>query len=492
MRSFRSSSTPSAASGPHRGDSDDLPTPPCPPERELVFAGIARQAERVAAGDISPRELVEACLARIERLDPELNAFRVVLAEHALAEADQAAERLTRGETSPLLGVPIAVKDDVDVAGETTRLGTRASTDVAVTDSDVVRRLRAAGAIIIGKTHLPELLMWPVTESAHSGPTRNPWAPTRTPGGSSGGSAVAVAAGMVGAAVGSDGGGSIRIPAACCGIFGIKPQRDRISLAPKREHWYGLSTYGPLTRHVRDAALFLDVTAPQARGDAFSAAAKQKPEKLRIAVSTRFPPGIGALVPHLHSEMRHAVEEVARTLRSLGHDIVSRDPAYGTIAADEVVRYLAGIREDASRLTHPELLEPRSRTMLRAGAAVRPKLLERSRSRELNHIERLAPLFAECHILLTPALACPPIEITATNGRGAFRTVIKSAPLAVYTTPWNVTGQPAAVVPAGLTADGLPLSVQLVGRPHDEMTLLSLAAQLEAELEWPQLTPPAA
>lgn len=463
--------------------------PESPDGSDPALAGLVVQAELIATGQLSPRELVESCLARIERLDPALNAFRVVLAEQALIEADRAAERRARGEVAPLLGVPIAVKDDVDLAGEVTGMGTRAHGEPADTDAEVVRLLRAAGAIIIGKTRLPELLMWPFTESAHGGVTRNPWGLDLTSGGSSGGSAVAVAAGMVGAALGSDGGGSIRIPAACCGIFGLKPQRDRISLAPRTEHWYGLSAYGPLTRTVEDAALFLDVTAPQARPDAFRAAARRSPGRLRIGVSTRVPAGVSALLAGRHSDAWRAVEEVAHTLRALGHDLVARDPEYGTIALDEALRYLAGIREDARDLARPDLLEGRTRTLLRAGAMVGPRALARSRARERRHVARLAPLFAECDVLLTPALASPPIEVAATRGRGAWRSVLRSAPLAAYTTPWNVTGQPAAVLPAGIGADGVPLAVQLVGRPHDEATLLSLSAQLEAEMRWPRWWP---
>jgi amidase len=194
----------------------------------LAFAGIARQAELIRAGALSPVELVELYLARIERLDPALNAYRVVFAERALAEARQAEGRRGSGDERPLLGVPVAIKDDVDVAGELTARGSNAHGGPAERDAEVVRLLRGAGAIVIGKTNVPELEQWPFTESVTFGVTRNPWDPRRTPGGSSGGSAAAVAAGLAGAALGSDGAGSIRIPAACCGLFGLKPQRGRI------------------------------------------------------------------------------------------------------------------------------------------------------------------------------------------------------------------------------------------------------------------------
>ena len=230
---------------------------------ELAFAGVVRQAELIRGGEVSSRELVELCLARIERLDPELNAFRTVMAERALADAGQADGRRGAGDDRPLLGVPIAVKDTEDVAGETTGMGTAAHGGRAERDNDFVSRLRAAGAVIIGKTNLPELAIMGATEGPAFGVTRNPWNTDRTPGGSSGGSGAAVAAGLCAAATASDGAGSIRIPASCCGIVGLKPQRDRISLAPLDEHWYGMSVVGFQTRTVADTALLLDSTAQQ-------------------------------------------------------------------------------------------------------------------------------------------------------------------------------------------------------------------------------------
>src|SRR5947207_1348310 len=228
---------------------------------ELAYAGIARQAELIAAGELSARELLDVYLARIERFDPLLNAFRVVFAERARLEADQADARRRAGETRPLLGVPVAIKDDIDVAGEVTAWGTNAHGPPAQADAEVVRRLREAGAVIIGKTNVPELTIWPFTESATFGVTRNPWNRQRAPGGSSGGSAAAVAAGLVGAALGSDGAGSIRIPSAWCGLFGLKPQRGRVSVAPRSRAWHGLSVNGVITRVVADTALFHDVAS---------------------------------------------------------------------------------------------------------------------------------------------------------------------------------------------------------------------------------------
>ncbi|HEX7293623.1 MAG TPA: amidase family protein, partial [Solirubrobacterales bacterium] len=227
-------------------------------DEDVAFAGAAKQAEMVRAGEISPTELVRLSLDRIARLDPELNSFRKVFAEKALLEAEQAEARLKAGDERPLLGVPIAIKDEVDIAGEVNTHGTDAFTEPAKEDSEFVRRLREAGAIIVGVTLLPEMAICGFTESATYGVTRNPWDPQRTPGGSSGGSGAAVAAGLVPIASAGDGAGSIRIPAASCGLFGLKPTRGRVSLAPELEGWRGLAVLGSLSRTVLDAALWLD------------------------------------------------------------------------------------------------------------------------------------------------------------------------------------------------------------------------------------------
>ena len=237
---------------------------------DLAFTPIAEQARLIRAGELSPRELVETYLQRIEQLDPQLNAWRTVYAERALAEADQAAARLKAGEGSgerPLLGVPVAIKDSTDVGGDVTTHGTGANETPARADAEVVRRLRAAGAIPLGKTKLPELAWAGFTETLYWGATRNPWNPGHTPGGSSGGSASAVAAGMVGIAQASDGAGSIRIPAHSCRLFGLKPQRGRVSLQPLAEHWHGLSVTGCVSHTVLDSAIYLDAVMGAAPGD---------------------------------------------------------------------------------------------------------------------------------------------------------------------------------------------------------------------------------
>jgi amidase len=469
---------------------------------ELAFAGIARQAELIAAGEISSRELVELYLQRIERLDRsgigrQLNCFRVVLGERALLEADQADGRRRAGGERPLLGVPIAVKDDIDLAGEVTAFGTNAHGGPAEADAEVVRRLREAGAVIIGKTNVPELTMWPFTETATFGATRNPWDRQRAPGGSSGGSAAAVAAGLVGAALGSDGAGSIRIPAAWCGLFGLKPQRGRVSMGPRRRPWYGLSVNGVLTRTVRDTALFLDLASGAIDSDRdrapapavpFAQSASTAPGRLRIAFSKRIPAGV---IPRLDEEAARSLDETVALLRSLGHELSECDPDYGLDAIPAVLaRYLRGIHDDAQELAHPERLERRTRAMARLGGLIGPAPLERMLAREPEIAHRLNRVLEDHDVLLTPATATPPPSIGRLQGRGAIWTLNAVAAMVPYNGVWNLTGQPAASVPAGFGSDGLPRGIQLVGSTNDEATLLSLAGQIEAERPWAPQRPP--
>lgn len=302
---------------------------------ELAFAGVARQAEMVRRGEVSSTELVELYLERIGRLDPELNAFRIVMAERALADAGQADARRGAGEERPLLGVPVAVKDTEDVAGEPTRWGTGIRAEPAERDNDLVSRLRGAGAVILGKTNLPELAIMGSTEGPAFGVARNPWDTDRTPGGSSGGSGAAVVAGLCAAATATDGAGSIRIPASCCGLVGLKPQRDRVSLGVLAGHWYGMSVAGFVTRTVEDTALLLDVAADRKPERPYVEASRDEPKQLRIAHSFK-----AAFQPaRVHKDVRSSLQSVAETLRKLGHDVTERDPAFGRAMDAAVDRY---------------------------------------------------------------------------------------------------------------------------------------------------------
>lgn len=451
----------------------------------LAFAGAARQAWLIASGELSSRELTQLYLERVARLDPRLNAFRVVLAEQALAEADAADARRGRGEGGVLNGVPVAIKDDTDVAGQTTLLGTAADDGVKGADSAVVARLRDAGAVVLGKTHVPELTICCFTETLTFGATRNPWDPNRTPGGSSGGSGAAVAAGLCGVAHGSDGAGSIRIPAAWCGVFGIKPQRDRVPLAPNDGAWYGLSTHGPITRTVADAALFLDAAADT--GSTFATAAARPPGPLRIALATNLPVGILA---RPSADALRAVHETADRLRTLGHAVTETALDFGPVAGPGVMaRYLGGIARGLETLAHPERVERRTKGFARLGAAIPRALVEQAVAAGAGIAARVGRTFEWADVILTPGPARPPFEIGALQGRGALWTLSAMLQRVPYYPVYNATGQPAASVPAGFDGDGLPLAVQLVGRPDDEAALLSLAAQLEQARPWAQRRP---
>ncbi len=453
----------------------------------LVLAGAEAQLEAMARGDATSRALTEACLGRIERLNGELNAFGVVLAEEAVAAADQADERRARGEQAPLLGLPVAIKDDVEQRGQRTTFGTAAGERPASEDSEVLSRLRAAGAVVVGRTNAPELLIFPFTESKTWGITRNPWDPSRTPGGSSGGSAAAVASGMVALALGSDGGGSIRIPAACCGVFGLKPTRDLIPIAPHSDDdhaWQGLGVYGPLSRTVGGAALFMDATANPGDGPAYADAAGGDPGNLRIAVATKPP-----LPGPVKKECVAATRATADVLRSLGHTVDDGSPPLVGALVNFIPRYLKGIQRSAEALGDQDRYEPRTRGMVRLGRRIPERVLARARRREHEVADRVAAFFDDVDVLLMPGLAAPPVPVGRWENRGALLTFNGVANWTPFTAVWNATGQPAAAVPAALTEDGLPLAVQLIGRRGDDRLLLSLAAQLEREQPWGERRP---
>jgi amidase len=455
---------------------------------DIAYAGLARQAELVRTGEVSSRELTQLCLDRIDTYDGRLNAFRTVYAERALLEAEQADARRKGAENRPLLGVPVAIKDEVKLAGDFLGYGTNAFGGPDSEDAEIVRRLRDAGAVIIGKTNCPELTIHPFTESPTWGVTRNPWDVQRTPGGSSGGSSAAVAAGLVGAAFAADGGGSIRIPAGCCGLFGLKPQRDRISTAPKRDPWQGLTVYGTVTRRVADSALFDDVV--RGGGSEWSQAAAQPPGKLRVAVSTGVPPSI---VTKVDDEQRGAVARMADALRSLGHEVFEREIDYPPLAVPNFsTRYLRGIADDAAAMAHPERLSRRTKGYVRLGRLVTEWQLRQALEAGAGaDAQRLNSIFEHADVVLTPMFTQRPVPVGAWDGWGALRTfLLGDARFVPFCAVWNHTGQPAMSVPAGFTGDGFPLAAQIVGRPDDEPTLLALAGQLEAEIGWPERRPP--
>jgi amidase len=469
---------------------------------DLLFRPVHELAALVRAGTISARELVGASLDRIAELNPSLNAFVDVFAEDALAEADA----IGPGDPRPFAGVPIAIKNNRAVAGRRLTFASNFVGDfLAPYDHNVVARLKAAGFVIVGTTTLPEWGILPTTETARFGATRNPWDQSRTPGGSSGGSAAAVASGMVPIAHANDGGGSTRIPAACCGLVGLKPQRGRISSAPEAGHMF-LVADGVLTRTVRETAEVLDVLAGPELGDMtwapppaqpFAKGAGRKPGRLRIAMST-LSPVPGAPVDPVCVQ---AVQDAAGLLESLGHEVVEADPPW---AQPELSRIFTASFGPAvcTQIRLAEMLAGREAT----AADMEPlswALFQLCRS--INSVDALLAEFqlhgvgralvqwvAQYDALLTPTLAEAPLPLGTLNPldaedpMGAFT---RSASFTPFTPPCNISGQPAISIPLYERADGLPLAVQLIGQPAEEGALLALAAQLEAAHPWAERRP---
>lgn len=456
---------------------------------DLRFAGLETLAKRLADGSVSSTQLVSDALARAEGTQPTLNAFRRIRAEAARSEAAGADRRLAAGQRLPLLGVPIAIKDDIDIAGEPTAFGCAGDFPVRDQDCELVRLLKAAGAVIVGKTNTPEFGLWPITEGEAFGITRNPWNIEFTPGGSSGGSAAAVAAGVVPAAVGSDGAGSVRIPAAWSHLVGIKPQRGRLSPLPDEELFNGITTSGPLARTVADAALLLDVLAGNGDRAVFRAAADRTPRRLTIALSLR-PAFTGVRGVRLDPAVRAAFVRLARVLGDLGHRIVVEDPDFGMIGFNFLPRSLAGVNDWYRRVPDQTLLDLRTQGNGKVGRWLQGPALRASRSTLGYFQSRVGRLFDRVDVVLAPTTARPPLPVGAIDGLRGWQTdrlVIAACP---YAWPWNVLGWPGINVPAGLTPDGLPIGVQLLGPADSEELLISLAAQLEGVERWHERTPP--
>jgi amidase len=333
---------------------------------------------------------------------------------------------------------------------------------------------------VVGKTNLPEGAIMGDTEGPSFGITRNPWNTDRSPGGSSGGSAAAVAAGLCAAATASDGAGSIRIPASNCGLVGLKPTRDRVPLAPLKEHWYGMSVAGFEARSVEDVALLMSVGADdEDLRDSFSASFG----RLRVAVSTR-----PAIPLPVHADVKRVVDETAGRLRSLGHEVEQSDPPYPPISAG-MLRYMAGVAQDAGQLyERPERLQRRTKGFARIGNAIPRPVLDWALREDDS--ERMRPFFERHDVLLTPVAAVPPVRAGQWEGLGAARTLLGMVRTYPFALEWNLTGQPSISVPVGRSDDGLPIGMQLVGRHGEDATLLALAAQLEGELGWTEHRPP--
>jgi amidase len=467
----------------------------------LAFKTAPEVAALIRGGGLSAAEAVEATLRRIEALDGALGAFVELDADRAMAEATSMRLRDPR----PFAGVPVAVKANVPVAGLGMGFASRLLADYRPGHSAyLVRRLREAGFIVLGTTNLSEFGILPTTEPRHTGPTRNPWDLDRTPGGSSGGSAAAVAAGLVPVAHGNDGGGSLRIPAACCGLVGLKPSRGRISRGP--DHGESLLVCdGVLTRTVTETAQLLDILAGYEAGDAtwaprpaepYAMAIRRHPGRLRVAVSLT-----NALEVDVDAESVRAVHEAAGLLRELGHDVVEATPPVPSPDSLEVFLQVFGPGV-ALGITFGELIagrdageddiEPLSRAVADLARAL-PSTGYLAARTQLQALARgIIAFFADHDVLLTPVLAARPLLIGELHGSGGdpLADLRRSGRFAPFTAMFNATGQPAISIPVGFGEDGLPSAVQLVGRPLGEDTLLQVAGQLELARPWAQHLPP--
>ncbi|MGI8480139.1 MAG: amidase [Gaiellaceae bacterium] len=459
---------------------------------ELAFRSATEQARLIREKEVSAVELTELYLERIERLDPELNAFVTVCGEVALDDA-KSADASESG--APFHGVPMAVKDLTATKGVRTTYSSRAFADnVPDFDTAVVRRLREAGFVLLGKTNTPEFGTVAFTESELNGATRNPWNPERTPGGSSGGAAAALAAGLVPLAHGTDGGGSIRIPASCCGVFGLKPSRGRVSTAPFPS-LEGLSTSGPITRSVADAAAFLDVLTGYEPGDPWWAPPPERPfahepgtppGRLRIAVTAE--PPVEAPV---HADCTAALDAAAELLASLGHEVFEATPPWtgaGLLDAFIAVWQVS----PALYPVDPDLLTPLNRGL--AESAHKSSAVEYAQA--AFHLQtgarRIVTFWQDADIVLTPTLALPPVPIGWQEGGvdGASEQLRRNTMFTPFTAIANLTGLPAMSLPLHWSSEDLPIGVQAIGPPAGEALLLRLAAQVEQAQPWAARHPP--
>ena len=471
-------------------------TPTEPPD-DLSRISAIELAGRIAAKAVSPVEVTDWFLARIEERNPSINAFVFVAHDGARSDAQESAHRIAAGNGRALEGVPIAIKDDTVVAGMPTSNGTAMiDSVVAPVDAHLVGRLRDAGAIILGKTNLPEFGTIAVTESVRWGACRNPWDRTRTPGGSSGGSAAAVASGMATAAHGCDGGGSLRIPASCCGLFTIKPTRGRLSVAPYSSD-SPLTCHGFVTRSVADNALMLDLTRGNVPGDLFWAndpplsyveevrRASAGP-RLKIAWTTQPPLDVA-----VHPACAQAVRDAAAACAELGHTVVERAPAWRDASADAdflqlwsilIGSFAESLIAEGGDITRAE---PHNRALLESARAMPSTAYFAVAGKLQEAARRILVTWNTYDVVLTPTLAQLPLPIGALFNNPADPMAVMTAAFAFtpFTPMVNVTGQPAAQIPLSWH-EGLPIGVQAIGRQGDEATLLRLSAELEHLRPW--------
>jgi amidase len=459
-------------------------------EIDLAFAPALEQAQLIRRRQVSPLELVQVYLERIQCLNPQLGSYFTVTADQALADAKAKTEKLaTNGELPPFFGVPISIKDLNCVAGVPCTFGNPTLlNNIPDFDDGVVTKIKQAGFIILGKTAASELGSFPYTEPTGFPPARNPWNLEYTPGGSSGGAAAAVAAGLCPIAQGSDGGGSIRGPAACCGLVGIKPARGRVTHAPVGDRLSGIATNGPIARTVADAAALLDVMSGYVTGDpywlpdpepSFLTASKERIGRLRVGYTTNVPP-----IGEADTSCKQGVLQTVKLLEELGHVVEEKCPDFSGLVEPFQIVWQTGVA--ASGLP-AEVLQPMNRFLLARTVSAGQYL---QAVYQMQMVSRLiVAFFHNVDVLVMPVYLHSPIRIgewAHLSPEETFQNIIKwVAPCP----PFNATGQPAIALPVGFDERGLPIGVQLVGKPAAEATLISLAAQLEAAKPWIQHRP---
>lgn len=458
---------------------------------DLAFSSALTQAQLISSRQISPLELVELYLQRIEQLDSQLGSYFTVMVDLATSDARAKTELLANNSSPlpPFFGVPIAIKDLNPVAGVRCTYGTPALMDnIATYDDGVVTRLKQAGFIILGKTATSELGSFPYTEPLGFPPTRNPWNLDYTAGGSSGGSAAAVAAGLCAVAQGSDGGGSVRGPAFCCGLVGIKPSRGRVSYAPVGDRLSGIPAIGSLTRTVADGAAMLDVMAGYVTGDpywlpapetSFLEAASRTPQALKIAFSTSIPP-----LGEAENECKQAVLDTVKVLSDLGHHVEQSCPDFTGLTEPFTMVWQAGVAYSG---IPKEVLQPVNQWLYEQTGTAGDYLRAVSQMQVI--ARKIVAFFDTVDVLVLPTYMHPTIKVGEWANLSPQETFERIINWVAPCPPFNATGQSAIALPTGFDSRGLPLGVQLISRPAAEATIISLAAQLESAKQWHQNRP---
>lgn len=453
---------------------------------DLAFTPALDQAQLIRSKEVSPLELVELYLDRIQKLDSQLGSYFTVMAEEAIADAKAKTAQIAvnNSDLPPFFGVPISIKDLTSVAGVPCSYGSPVlKNQIAAYDDGVVARIKQAGFIILGKTATSEFGSLPYTEPPGFPPARNPWHLDYTPGGSSGGAAAAVAAGLCAIAQGSDGGGSVRGPASCCGLVGIKPSRGRVSYAPVGDRLNGIAANGPIARTVADAAALLDVMSGYLPGDpywlpdpdpSFLTASSLPPGRLRIAFSTTVPP-VGEVSP----ECQKQVLETVKLLEEFGHNLEPGCPDFSGLEIPFKVVWQAGVAVPG---IPPEAMGAMNRWLLENVASVGEYLRSVAQIQVISR--QIVAFFDNFDVLVLPVYMHPTIRVGEWENLSPEETLQKVVSWVAPCPPFNATGQPSIVVPTGFDSNGLPIGVQLVGKPAAEAILISLAAQIEAAKPW--------